>query len=535
MDGYAFDDNAIRNGLGKLTYFELMDKVPVLTRSEMKVVELLEDVSEIIDSVYAEQICPAMLDVVRKLGENSSGANSERLKYVLFNKSPWDIFNGLKPFITGNGICKGVAVYPEGIAKEELESAMAKGEIDPSAAKSYYTAIERHGNRLVAVAYADKYRKLLEKAAAKLNEAANAADNKSLSAYLKATANAFLSNDYDEQQKLWLKLDSRIEPTIGPYETYDDRKFGYKGFFESYVSIRNDEETRRLKVFSSKLEEIDMSIPIEAGLDFRRKSQANSPIVVVEEIYSGGMANAGFTTSAFNLPNDEAIRRTHGSKKVLMKNVIDAKFDALHMPVAERLLDKKQLSLMDKEAQFLFILFHELSHGLGASEARIRSEYVPASIALKELFLHIEEARADITGIFCAMHFAKQGMLGSISMESFYVSYLAADLLRGMRMGLKEAHAMGEAIEYNYLKENGGIFYNPKEKRFGIDMDKIEAAIIKLVRELNSVEASGDYGRAERLTEKYCRYTAELEEAYNSIGGLPVDAVPKQHRLQGPA
>jgi hypothetical protein len=529
MDGIEFEDSIIEAGFKKLAKVEIRDAGLQLTDSENRVVELLRKASKALDYIFMEQMCPLIIPIAEELKRNTDAISKKRLEYIMFNKSPWDALDNLKPFIKGSGICKSIAVYPEGITQEGLEKAIKNNEISADVARDYYTAIKMENGKLRALKYSDAYKTKLEKAALIIDEAAEASDNESLKAYLKATAKAFRTNDYTEQQLLWLKLDSKIEPTIGPFETYEDKVFGYKGFFESYINIRNEAETKKLQVYAKYLKEIDASLPISSDFEFTRKDQSNSPITVVDEIDFGGEANAGFVTSAFNLPNDDRIRAKSGSKKVLMKNIIGMKFEYLSNPVAQNLVDKSQLAYMDRDSIMDFVLFHELSHGLGAGELIMESNKIPVSVLLKDMFSHIEEARADVTGVYCAIYLKKKGLVekyGNDFMKKFYVSYLAANLLRGMRMGLKEAHAMGQAIEYNFLKEKGGIYFNEKTDRFGIDMDRIEKAMLEIVKELNDIEASGDYERAKRLTEKYCRITEELEAAYKSINHLPVEIFP---------
>ena len=524
MNGIAFDDKEISNGLKKLVKVGMESDYSKLSASDIKVVELLKEAANIFDEIFIEQICPKLLDIIKLLREDNSEESGQRLSYLLFNKSPLSVMNNMKPFIKGEGIGNGIAVYPFDMKKEELENAI-KNSNDADKFTSYYTAIARENGALKPVKYSDIYKDRLEKASKLIENAAMATDNKSLKEYLNATSRALLTNDYNEQQRLWLELDSRVEPTIGPYETYEDRIFGYKGFFEFYINVRDDDETRKLMSYSEHLKGIDATIPIEDGLNFTRKNQSNSPIVVVNEMYFGGEANAGYTTSAFNLPNDEKIRVRYGSKKVLMRNISKAKFRYLAKPIAERLLDEQQLKYLDPNVIQDFVLFHELSHGLGAGEIVSKEGNVPVSVMLKEMFSHIEEARADVTGVFCAMYFNGKGIL-PYKMEKFYTNYLTNNLLRGIRMGLAEAHAMGEAIQYNFLKENGGIYLDDKENRFGVDMEKIDQAMLKLVEELNSIEASGDYGRASMLTKKYCNISKELAVAYESISDIPVDIMP---------
>ncbi|MEM0154814.1 MAG: hypothetical protein QW814_03200 [Methanothrix sp.] len=522
----AFDDMAIDSGLKKIEDIILSDGISQLSGSEQKIIGILKGVSEVLDVVFMKQICPDILEIIGILEKEKSAVNEKRLRYIKFAKGPFDPLNGLKPFVTWDGMRNDIALYPEAITNEEIEEEVKKGILKADDVTSYYTLVLRDGGHLRVEKYSDFYREDLEKAAKLLISAAKESKDVSLKSYLDETAHAFLTNNYEKQQILWLGLDGNIEPTIGPYETYEDKKFGYKGFFESYICVKNAEETKKLELYAKYLPEIDLSLPISGDLNFERKNQSNSPIVVVDEIMFGGEANAGFVTSAFNLPNDESVRSIHGSKKVLMKNIIRFKFKFLSNPIAKRLLDESQIGLLDENAAFSFVLFHELSHGLGASEAVKEGQKIKVPVALKELFSHIEEARADITGLYCAEYFHKKGILKVRSMDSFYVSYLATNILRGMRMGLKEAHAMGQAIEYNYIKEHGGIFYDSKKGRFGIDFGKIKSAVTSLCKELNEIEAGGSYEKAKEITEKYCHLPEEVKKAYEEISDIPIEIFP---------
>ncbi len=445
MDSFDFDDKMISDGFRRLSKTGLAFDKSNFSESELKVIKYLIEASKIIDNVFMLQLCPELLEVKEGLEGKEDSKSKDELAYLLFNKSHLDALDGQKPFIKGPGLCKNIAVYPEGITKSELEGAIEKAEISAEGARSYYTSITRENGKLKVVNYSDRYKGELRKAAESIEKAADASDNQSLKDYLKATAKAFLTNDYKDQQALWIKLDSRIEPTIGPYETYEDRIFGYKGFFESYINIRNEEETKKLQKYSKYLKEIDLSLPIKSEFKFTRKNQSTSPIVIADEIYFGGEANAGFVTSAFNLPNDEAVRGAYGSKKVLMANITRNKFEKIVRPIAERLLDEEQLKYLDIGLATDFPLFHELSHGLGAAEIIEGDKKVSVSIKLAELFSHIEEARADITGLYCADYFTSVGIYEEAKMRRFYVNYLCMNILRGIRMGLKEAHAMGQA------------------------------------------------------------------------------------------
>ncbi len=521
----TFDDAVIERGLGRLAKARIGEADYGLTSSERRIIGILSKVCRLLDNVYREQVAPGAASVMEELEAHEDELSRRRREFISWNKGFWDKLDGDKPFYGKAEPKPGAAFYPEDAAKQDMEALFSDRELG-SEAKSCCTIITKKDGRLIPVKYSEVYGKTLAEASRLVSEAAALAENGSLRSYLEKTALALVTNDYTEQQIAWLHLDSNIDPVIGPYETYEDKLFGLKAAFEAYVNIKDEKESSKLSLYSNYLKEIDDSIPISGSKGFSRKSQSFSPIAVVNEIFYGGEANAGYATSAYNLPNDESIRRKHGSKKVLLKNIMDIKFEKIAMPIARELLLPEQLGMMDADAGFKFVLFHELSHGLGPGEVPENDgTMVAVSEKLRDLFSHLEEARADVTGVYCGIYLSNKGVLGEGFKKKLYVSYLVYNLLKGMRAGLNEAHAKGQSIQYNYLSKRGAIGFDGE--RFSVDFSRFEEAMLSLISELNGIQADGDYERARKFSEAYAFLPEEVKNANSRIGHIPVDIIPE--------
>ena len=521
----SFDDAAIETGLGRLAKARIGAGEYGLDENEKGIVKLLSKACKLIDEVYIEQVAPGANSVIAELSAQNDDASKRRLEFISWNKGFWDKLDGDRPFYGKEESGPGAAFYPKDAAKQEIERLLSDPVLGKEA-KECCTIIARKGGSLVPIKYSEAFDSKLAAASKLVSEAAALADNASLRDYLEKTAKALITNDYTEQQIAWLHLDSRIDPVIGPFETYEDKLFGLKAAFEAYVNVRDDAESAKLSSYSAYLKEIDDSIPISGSKNFSRKSQSFSPILVVNEICYGGEANAGYATSAYNLPNDESIRREHGSKKVLLKNIMDIKFENIAMPIAKELLSPEQLGMVDSDAGFKFVLFHELSHGLGPGEiSGADGTMTPVSERLRDLFSHLEEARADVTGVYCGIYLSNMGVLGKGFKEKLYVSYLVYNLLKGMRAGLNEAHAKGQSIQYNYLAKRGAIRFDGG--RFSVNFDRFEKTMLELVSELNGIQADGDYGRAKQFSEAYAFMPDEVKTSNSRIGHIPVDIIPE--------
>jgi hypothetical protein len=375
---------------------------------------------------------------------------------------------------------------------------------------------------LKAIPYSAEYKAELDQIGKLLREAAAATQNASLKRFLTARADAFASNDYYASDVAWMDLDAPLEVTIGPYETYNDELFGYKAAFEAYITLRDDEETNKLKFFAGHLQEVENNLPIEASLR-NPKLGAMAPIRVVNEIVAAGDGAHGVRTAAFNLPNDERVVREKGAKRVMLKNVQEAKFQKTLEPIAKRVLavpDQKELSF---DLFFTHILAHELSHGLGPTRAKGNS--TPRQ-ELKEQYSAIEEAKADVTGLFLLQHLYDRGLLkdGPEVERKLYTTFLAS-AFRTLRFGVHEAHGRGMALQFNYLADKGAFVAKP-DGTFAVDFNKVKPAVRDLTHDLLMLEANGDYAGAKKMLDTLAVVRPPLQKALAGLKGIPTDIEP---------
>ncbi len=406
----------------------------------------------------------------------------ERLHYFRINTGPWSRLDSNEPFIEGVPPVKPpqASYYPDDMTKDEFNAwEKSLSEAERQRATGFFHVIRRDsGGKLKTVPYSEEYREFLVPAAKLLREAAQLATNATLKDFLLKRADAFLSDDYYESDVAWMDLDAPIDLTIGPYETYEDELFGYKAAFEAYVTLRDEAESAKLARFSKYLQEIENNLPIDAG--FRNpKLGAASPIRVVNEVFGSGEGNSGVQTAAFNLPNDEKVVKEKGSKRVMLKNVQEAKFNKTLIPISKVVLERSQLKELSFEAFFTHILMHELMHGLGPHNLTADGRETTVRQQLKETYSAIEEAKADISGLFALQYLMDKGVLDKSMERSVYTTFLAS-AFRSVRFGITEAHGKGIALQFNYLMDEGAIKFDERAGTFSVDMSRVKPAVRKL-------------------------------------------------------
>jgi hypothetical protein len=396
-----------------------------------------------------------------------------------------------------------------------------------------FTMIRRNDEgALVARPYSEFFAKELNEAATLLNEAAALTENASLKAFLESRAAAFLSDDYYESDMLWMDLDGTVEVTIGPYETYEDGLFGYKAAFESFVTVTDPVESARLAKFKDELPWLEARLPIaDEHKNLNRGS--DSPIRVVDEVYSAGDTRAGVQTIAFNLPNDERVREAKGSKKVLLRNVMKAKFDQILMPIARELVAEDQLGDLTSESFFLHTLWHEMSHGLGPGKIMKDGKATEVRLELKDTYSTLEEAKADAMGewdIF-VLHRAGRDYFPAGIVKQQSATYLAG-LFRSVRFGIGEAHGQANAMQFNYLLDRGAISVDEATGRFRVHHEVFEEAIGQMVADIIAIQAVGDYEASKSYIARWGGMSPVLAEALEKLDGIPVDVQPVFSRYE---
>jgi len=499
-------------------------------------VKLIE-AARILNDIYMQQLWPGDRDLYSKLQNGRKPLERARLHYFWINKGPWDDLNNFRAFIPGVPERKplGANFYPQDMTREQFES-WAKGlpEKDQEQARGFFTVIRwQSKGKLGWIPYSQEYRPQLEQAAALLRQAATLTDNASLRKFLMSRAAAFLSNDYYQSDMDWMDLDSPLDITIGPYETYTDELFGYKAAFEAYVNLRDEKETSKLAAFGQHLQEIENNLP-EAPQYRRAHLGALAPIRVVDEMLSAGDGEHGVQTAAYNLPNDERVVQQKGSKRVMLRNIQEAKFQTVLVPIARRVLPPGADKDVNFDMFFTHTVAHELMHGLGPQQIKVQGRETSARQELKELYAAIEEAKADVTGLFALQymmdHSQQMGLMSVLpsdeaAQRQLYTTFLAS-AFRSIRFGLHEAHGRGTAVQLNYLLDKGGFTVNP-DGTFSVNMAKIKDAVRDLDHEFLTIEAEGNYAGAKQMLEHYGVIRPEVQKALDRLHDIPVDIEPQ--------
>ena len=506
---------------------EITADVAKLSPTDRKVLARLVEASQIIDGIFLRQAWAGNPSMLLTLAGDTSPEGRARLHYFLINKGPWSRLDHNEPFVLGAPPKpEGANFYPLDATKAEIEAWIKSlPAAEQERAKGFFTVVRRQADRkFILVPYNIEYEGQLTRAAILLREAAASATEPTLKKFLTTRADAFLSNDYYPSDVAWMELKGAIEPTIGPYEVYEDEWFNYKAGFEAFITVQDDAESAKLEKFSGQLQDVENHLPIDPK--YRNpKLGALSPMVVVNEIFCAGDANHGVQTAAFNLPNDERVTREKGSKRVMLKNVQDAKFAKTLVPIARVVLspnDQKDLSF---DAFFTHIVVHELMHGLGPHDVNTGSQKTTVRQALKDAYSALEEAKADISGLFAIQYMIGKGVLPKSLERPLYTTYLASSF-RTIRFGTSEAHGLGMAVQFNYLLDHGAFVVN-QAGTFAVNWDKIKAGVEGLTREIMSIQAEGNYEKAKELTAKLGVVRPEVQAALDKLKSVPVDIEPK--------
>lgn len=506
--------------LAKYSPVPLAPDLSALSARDRQALDKLIEVSRLIDEIYLRQAWaggPALRQEIA--GWKGPKAQAAR-DFFAVNFGPWDRLDERKAFIGSALHPKGAGFYPEDLSAADFEAWIAKHPGDREAFTSGFTVIRRKGDGLVAVPYSEEYKEWLEPAAALLREAADLTENASLAKFLRSRADAFLSDDYFQSDVDWMDLDAPVEVTIGPYETYEDELFGYKASFESYVTVNLPDEAADLARFKERLPWLERNLPIpDAMKNFDRGTE--SPIRVVDVASAAGDARAGVPAIAFNLPNDERVREAKGSKKVLLRNLMRAKFERILTPIASRVLDPAQVPLVTFDAYLNEILHHELSHGLGPGTIVKDGKKTEVRLELKDLFSTIEEAKADVMGVYNILALIDQKEMPAELRAALEPTYVAG-LFRSARFGVDEAHGQGVVAQFNYLMEKGALEVGA-DGNFRAVSEKFPGAIKELLHDLLVLQGNGDYAGTKAFLDKYGKPGAELRAAIGRLSDVPVD------------
>jgi hypothetical protein len=513
--------------------------VAKLSANDRRALGKLIDAARIMDGLFLRQVWAGNDALLQQLSRDAlaqgrqagSAAASQlpatRLHYFLINKGPWSRLDHNRVFIPGvPAKPESGNFYPAGASKADVEKWLGSLTGDArSRASGFFTTIRRAPEGgLMAIPYSVEYQAELGQAAALLREAADLVSEPTLKTYLTSRAEAFLSNDYFASDVAWMELDAAIEPTIGPYEVYEDEWFNYKAAFEAFITLRDDVETNKLQTFSKHLQSLENALPIDAK--YRNPALgALAPIRVVNVVFTAGDANRGVQTAAFNLPNDERVIKEKGSKRVMLKNVQEAKFRMVLTPISKVALSSADQARVSFDAFFTHILMHELMHGLGPHNITVAGKATTVRQELKETYSAIEEAKADASGLWALAELARARHVDAAIAKTMYTTFLAS-AFRSIRFGINEAHGRGIAIQLNYLLDAGG-FRVSSDGTFAIDESKVAGAVTSLTRELMTLQAEGNYKKAKALIEELGVVRPQVQKILDKLAAVPVDIEPR--------
>ena len=498
-----------------------------LPQPERAALARIIDAARVMDALFLEQVWAGNPSLLLELQSDRSARGRAQLAFFLVNKGPWSRVEENRAFVEGvPPKPAGAAYYPPDATRDEIASWIdgLSGE-DRTAATGFFTAIRRGPDgELRAVPYSLEYQGPLAVAASHLRAAAELTEEPTLARYLRARASAFASNDYYDSDVAWMELDGAIEPTIGPYEVYEDEWFNYKAAFEAFVTLRDDAETAQLARFGAELQGLEDNLPIDPVYRDPELG-ALAPIRVVNVVFTAGDANSGVQTAAFNLPNDERIIRDHGSKRVMLKNVQEAKFRHVLRPISMVALPIGERTDVSFDAFFTHILMHELMHGLGPHSIEVDGRATTVRQALREASSTIEEAKADVSGLW-ALHFLiDKGVIDRSLERSIYTTFLASTF-RSIRFGINAAHGRGVAIQLNTFLDAGAVTVG-RDGRFQVDHSRIRDAVEGLTRRLMTIQAQGDYDEATRVLETLGVVRPEVQRVLDRLDAVPIDIQPR--------
>ncbi len=502
---------------------EISADLSVLTPQDRDALRHLVKAARQIDQIYLRQVWQGNPALAQKVAALEGPQAPFVQRYFRIMAGPWDRLEHFDPFIGTTPHPAGGGLYPEDMTRQEFNAWLEAHPNDRPAFTSLTTVIRRRGHGLVAVPYSRAYAPFLKAAAHELDAAAAATQNASLKKFLKLRAKAFLDDDYYQSDLAWMDLDSPLEVVIGPYETYEDGLFGYKAAFEAFLCVAQPAESARLAGYKAQLPFLERNLPIPDRYKNLHRG-TDSPIRVVDEVLTGGEARAGVQTLAFNLPNDERVREAKGSKKVLLKNMMRAKYDAILVPIAHRVLEGTEANSIAFDSYFHFTLFHELAHGLGPGRITVDGRKTEVRLELKDLYSAIEEAKADIVGVYNLYALADRGAVPLAVVEHLPWTYLAG-LFRSARFGTTEAHGLAVVIEMNFLRSKGAIEV-AQDGRFRPRVENFPGAIRDLAQELLMIEAQGSYAGAQRLVATYGTVSPAMQKLLDGMKDIPVDVDP---------
>jgi hypothetical protein len=493
--------------------FTLQADLSLLTDDQREMIAVLIQASEIMDDLFWRQ---AYGDDYKEWLESVGVGDAGRFAEI--NYGPWDRLDDERPFIEGVGPKPlGANFYPVDMSKEEFEAAYLPGK------KGLYSLVRRdESGDLTLVPYHVAYETELKAAADLLREAADLADSQDFANYLKLRAAALISDEFQVSDLYWMDVkDNEIDVVIGPIESYEDRLFGYRAAYESYVLIKDLDWSAELARFATFLPELQEALPVPEAYKFETPG-SDSDLNAYDVVYYAGRSNAGSKTIAINLPNDEDVQLQRGTRRLQLKNAMRAKFDKILEPIADVLVDESQHQHITFDAFFANTMFHEVAHGLGIKYTIDGSSTV--SEALLDVASSMEEGKADVLGLYMVTSLYDAGELGDVDLRDYYVTFMTS-VFRSIRFGASSAHGKANMVRFNFFVEHGAFVRDAESGRYSVDFERMREVMADLSRLLLTLQGDGDYEGALELTNTKGVIGKQLQEDLDRLtrASIPVD------------
>jgi hypothetical protein len=495
----------------------LTTDIAKLSSAEQRMLPLLIEAATIMDGLFwreawgAEDSLPA--------GDHTAEAR----RFFELNYGPWDRLGGDAPFMEGVGAKPaGARYYPANMTKGEFEAWPDSGK------KSLYSFIQRDGTgRLVSVPYHIKFAAEVARAAGLLRRAAELSDDKGFATYLRARAEALLTDRYDASDRAWLDMrDNHLDIIIGPIETYEDQLFGYKASHACYIAVKDMEWSRKLEKFTALLPELQRGLPVPGAY----KSEvpgSGSQLGAYDVVYYAGDCNAGGKTIAVNLPNDEKVQLEKGTRRLQFKNAMRAKFDRILVPISDLLVAEDQRKHITFDAFFEDVMFHEVAHGLGIKNT-IDGKGTVRDALLEEAGA-LEEGKADMLGLYMVRKLREKGEIAGGDIMDDYVTFMAG-VFRSVRFGASSAHGRANILRFNFFLDRGAFVRDAKTGTYRVDPVKMEETMDALSTLILTLQGDGDLERVKKLMAEMGSVRPELQADLDRLktADIPVDVVFEQ-------
>jgi hypothetical protein len=492
---------------------------------EIQLVHKLVQAANYIEQIYWRQSDPEGLKLYLSLAGSTKPEDLKLRHFLKINGSRYDLVDEMKPFVGTTPASPGRALYPPGLTRDDIEKYVQQHPEQKAAIYGDFTVVRRKGDALVAIPYRVAFAQFLKPAAAALREAATLSDDPGFAKFLSLRADALLTDDYYQSDLAWLDLiNPKFDLILAPYETYLDNLLGVKTSYGAAVLIRNEPESKKLEIYQKYVPDLQEALPLGKA-DLPSKRGHLTPLEVMDAPFRTGDLLHGYQPVADNLPNDARVHAAKGSKKIFFKNFMDARVNEIILPLAKRLMREDQAAKASGEGYLASTLMHEISHELGPNYSRTAAGQREIREAIGGSFSGLEEAKADVVGMFGLQWLQTHGVISKEKLEEDYISYVAGNL-RTIRFGIAEPHGRAEMMEFSYLSEQGAITRDTATGKYAVVVEKMPTAIATLAKELLEQEATGDRARSEAWFTKYAVLPAELQAALGKVSDIPVDVEP---------